>query len=209
MNIGFEQFESGKILPLIDEFYTLQGEGHYFGTAAYFIRIGGCDIGCRWCDTKYSWNPNIDKLIEIEQLLKNVQSADAQTIVVTGGEPTNYNLEPLCNLMTQNNIRLHIETSGAYKLTGQWDWICLSPKKNSPPAESILKLANELKVIIYEESDYQWAEKYSELVSEDCLLYLQPEWSRRNENTPKIVEYIKKNPKWRLSLQAHKYINIP
>ncbi|MEA3451365.1 MAG: 4Fe-4S cluster-binding domain-containing protein [Bacteroidota bacterium] len=202
-------YEGGKKLPLIDEFYTLQGEGFHFGKAAYFIRIGGCDIGCSWCDTKYSWSADKDKLISIEEVVENVINTNAKTIVVTGGEPLTYNLNPLCNLLKENNLISHIETSGAYKLTGTWDWICLSPKRNLPPTEEIIPLANELKIIVLDEKDFEWAEKYADLVSPNCELFLQPEWSRHKQLTPEIVEYIKKNPKWKISIQAHKFMKIP
>ncbi|MBN1250729.1 MAG: 7-carboxy-7-deazaguanine synthase QueE [Bacteroidales bacterium] len=202
-------FDDGHKLPLIDQFYTVQGEAFHTGRAAYFIRIGGCDIGCRWCDTKISWNFNTHKLVDIEEVVSNIKKENADTIVVTGGEPTLYNLEPLCNLLKQNSIKTHIETSGAYKLTGNWDWICLSPKKQSPPKEEIYKLANELKVIIFDEDDYRWAEEVAEKVNKDCKLYLQPEWSKHNLLTPEIVEYVKKNKKWQISIQAHKFMKIP
>lgn len=207
MNIDI--FENGNKLPLIDEFYTVQGEGFHFGKAAYFIRIGGCDIGCHWCDTKYSWQANFDKLASIKNIVENVEKSQAKTIVVTGGEPLTYNLTPLCNELKQKNVKTFIETSGAYKLSGQWDWVCLSPKKNAPPTNEIIPLANELKVIVFDESDFEWAEKYSNLVNEKCHLFLQPEWSRRKELTHRIVEYVKKNPKWRISIQAHKFMKIP
>jgi len=202
-------FEGGKKLPLIDEFYTIQGEGFHFGKAAYFIRIGGCDIGCNWCDTKYSWRVGKDKLISVSEIVESVVNTDAKTIVVTGGEPLTYNLNPLSDLIKTNNLTAHIETSGAYKLTGKWDWICLSPKRNAPPTEEIIPLANELKVIILDEKDFEWAEKYANLVSPNCHLFLQPEWSRHKELTPIIVEYIKKYPKWKISIQAHKFMRIP
>ena len=202
-------FENGKKLPLIDEFYTIQGEGFHFGKAAYFIRIGGCDIGCHWCDTKYSWQADFDKLASVDDITKNVEKSKTKTIVVTGGEPLTYNLTPLCNELKNKQVKTFIETSGAYKLTGQWDWICLSPKKNAPPTDEIIPLANELKVIIFDNSDFEWAEKYANLVEGNCHLFLQPEWSKRNELTPIIVEYVKQNPKWRISIQAHKFMKIP
>lgn len=202
-------FEGGEKLPLIDEFYTVQGEGFHFGKAAYFIRIGGCDIGCNWCDTKYSWRANIDKLASVKEISKNVAKSAAKTIVVTGGEPLTYNLNPLCNELIYSGMNTFIETSGAYKLSGKWDWICLSPKKNAPPKDEIIPLANELKVIIFDDSDFEWAEKYANLVDENCYLFLQPEWSRREKLTPKIVEYVKQNPKWRISIQAHKFMKVP
>ncbi len=204
-----ELFDGGQKLPLIDEFYTIQGEGFHFGKAAYFIRIGGCDIGCNWCDTKYSWKANKDKLADVKDITKNVIKTKAKTIVVTGGEPTLYNLTILCNEMKNNNIETYIETSGAHKLTGTWDWICLSPKKNAPPCNDIILKANELKIIINDNSDFEWAEKYLKLVNPNCYLFLQPEWSKKNILTPKVVEYVKQNPKWRISIQAHKYMHIP
>ena len=202
-------FENGQKLPLIDEFYTVQGEAFHTGRAAYFIRIGGCDIGCRWCDTKISWSFDLHRLATIDEILKNVQKNGADTIVVTGGEPTLYQLTPLCKVMKANNIQTHIETSGAYTLTGEWDWICLSPKKQTPPKEEIYKIADELKVIIYEPDDYRWAEEVAEKVNKNCKLFLQPEWSRHKKLIPEIVEYVKKNKKWRISLQAHKFMRIP
>ncbi len=202
-------FENGQKLPLIDHFYTIQGEGFHFGKAAFFIRIGGCDIGCNWCDTKYSWKLGKDKLVDITEIVEKVKQTNAKTIVVTGGEPTLYNLTELCNLLKNNDIDTYIETSGAHQLTGFWDWICLSPKKNSPPTNGILKMANELKVIINDDSDFDWAEKYANLVDSKCYLFLQPEWSQNKTLTPRVVEYVKKNPKWRISIQAHKYINVP
>lgn len=204
-----DSFTTGMVLPLIDEFYTVQGEGFHFGKAAYFIRIGGCDIGCNWCDTKYSWNADRDKIVSVKEIVKKVSETEAKTIVVTGGEPLTYNLSPLCNELKNNGLSTFIETSGAYKLSGVWDWICLSPKKNMPPTDEIIPLANELKVIIIDESDFEWAEKYSTLVNKNCELFLQPEWSNRKKITHTIVEYVKQNPKWRISIQAHKFMQIP
>ncbi len=204
-----ELFQSGQKLPLIDEFYTIQGEAFHTGKAAYFIRIGGCDIGCRWCDTKISWNLDMHKLIDIQHVVNNVLKNNADTIVVTGGEPSIYELGPLCKALKENSVQTHIETSGAYNLTGNWDWICLSPKKQNPPLEEIYKNASELKVIINEAEDYEWAEEVAKKVSENCKLYLQPEWSKHNSIIPKIVEYVKKNKKWQISIQAHKFMQIP
>jgi 7-carboxy-7-deazaguanine synthase len=202
-------FEGGEKLPLIDEFYTVQGEGFHFGKAAYFIRIGGCDIGCHWCDTKYSWRANIDKLASVKEISQNVAKSAAKTIVVTGGEPLTYNLSPLCEELKNSGMQTFIETSGAYKLSGEWNWICLSPKKNAPPTDEIIPLANELKVIILDDTDFEWAEKYASLVDKKCHLFLQPEWSKRDKLTPLIVEYVKQNPKWRISVQAHKFMKVP
>ena len=202
-------FEDGHKLPLIDQFYTVQGEAFHLGKAAYFIRIGGCDIGCRWCDTKISWNFNTHKLVDIKDVITNLKKEKADTIVVTGGEPSLYNLAPLCAELKKQSIKTHIETSGAYKLTGEWDWICLSPKKQSPPTEDIYKKADELKVIIFEDDDFRWAEEVAKKVNKNCKLYLQPEWSKHKELIPEIVEYVKRNTKWQISIQAHKFMKIP
>lgn len=201
--------ENGYKLPLIDEFYTLQGEGYNTGKAAYFIRIGGCDIGCRWCDTKISWIADFHKLIHINDIAEKASKFPAKSVVITGGEPLIYNLSPLCNVLKNNGIKTFIETSGAYKISGTWDWICLSPKRQNHPEKKILEMAHELKMIIYQDSDFLWAEENAEKVSENCELYLQPEWSRHKEITPVIVEYIKKNPHWKISIQAHKFMKIP
>jgi len=205
----FSDKYSGEKLPLVEQFYTLQGEGFHTGKAAYFIRIGGCDIGCRWCDSKLSWNPDIHKLVTVDEILNEVLKTPARSVVVTGGEPSLYNLEPLCNKLKEHNIETFLETSGAYKLTGSWDWICLSPKQNSSPDSNFFEQADELKMIIYEDSDFDWAEQCAQNVSESCLLYLQPEWSRFNINIEKIVEYAKNNPQWMVSLQSHKFMKIP
>jgi len=204
-----EIFENGQKLPLIDEFYTIQGEGFHMGKPAYFIRLGGCDIGCNWCDTKISWRADKHKLASVERIAETAERANSGVIVVTGGEPTSYNLTPLCDALIDKNIDLHIETSGAYPLTGEWDWICLSPKKQQPPHNEIYKLANELKVIIESEEDLIWAEENAKLVNSDCKLYLQPEWSKREILTPIIVNYVKKNIQWSVSIQAHKFMKIP
>jgi len=202
-------FENGRKLPLIQEFYTIQGEGYHTGKAAYFIRIGGCDIGCSWCDTKVSWNADLHTLANTDDIIEKAFLSEAKSIVVTGGEPLSYDLNYLSKKAKEKNLETFIETSGAYKLSGKWDWICLSPKKQKPPITSMYKNADELKVIIFEDDDFLWAEECSKKVSEKCKLYLQPEWSTREINTPKIIEYIKKNPKWNLSVQLHKYLYIP
>ncbi len=201
-------FEKGRKLPLIQEFYTIQGEGFHTGKAAYFIRIGGCDIGCSWCDTKVSWNADIHSLAETDDIIEKAYRSEAKSIVVTGGEPLSYDLDYLCKKAKEKNLETFIETSGAYPLSGKWDWVCLSPKKQKPPLPQNYKAANELKVIIFNDDDILWAENCSKKVSDNCLLYLQPEWSRREENTPRIIEYIKKHPKWNLSVQLHKYLRI-
>jgi 7-carboxy-7-deazaguanine synthase len=199
----------GRFLPLVEEFYSIQGEGFNTGKAAYFIRLGGCDIGCSWCDSRYSWNPDLHPLVETEKIVKNVIDSGSDSVVVTGGEPLMWNLDLLCHSLKNENICTFIETSGAYPLSGKWDWICLSPKRNYPPLLEICKLAHELKIIVEDESDFDWAEKYMALVSQKCSLYLQPEWSRFEKIIPDIVSYVKKNPVWNISLQAHKFMHIP
>jgi organic radical activating enzyme len=199
----------GSVLPVVEEFFTLQGEGYQTGRAAYFIRLGGCDIGCSWCDSRFSWNPALHPMVETSTLIEHVIESGADSVVVTGGEPLMWNLDLLCNGLKSKNISTFIETSGAYPLSGRWDWICLSPKKNMPPAGEMCKVADELKVIIQDKSDFEWGERYCGMVSQECRLFLQPEWSRFELIIPEIVDYIKKNPKWRISLQVHKYMHIP
>lgn len=201
--------ERGLKLPLVEEFYTLQGEGYHAGKAAYFIRIGGCDIGCSWCDSRFAWKPGLHPMIDVDDIVDHAVKSGTDSVVVTGGEPLMWNLDYLCKALKINKINTFIETSGAYALSGQWDWICLSPKRNMPPADVICKAADELKVIIQSTEDFDWAEQYKERVSPGCRLYLQPEWSRFKHIIPEIVEYIKKNPAWRISLQIHKFMHIP
>ncbi len=209
MNRNNEAELPGTRLPLVEEFFSLQGEGYQTGKAAYFIRIGGCDVGCSWCDSRYSWNPDLHPMVETDEIIRNVINSGTDSVVVTGGEPLMWNLDYLCQKLKQNRISTYIETSGAYKMTGIWDWICLSPKKNMPPVGDICETANELKVIIQTIDDFIWAEKYRKLVSKECKLFLQPEWSKFKFIIPEIVEYVKKNPLWRVSLQSHKYMHIP
>jgi 7-carboxy-7-deazaguanine synthase len=187
----------------------LQGEGYHSGRAAYFIRLGGCDIGCSWCDSRFSWDPALHPPVKTTALIDHVVLSGADSVVVTGGEPLMWNLDLLCKGLKSKNISTFIETSGAYSLSGRWDWICLSPKKNMPPEDEICKLADELKVIVQDKSDFEWAERYRRLVRRECRLFLQPEWSRFENIIPEIVDYIKKNPEWRISLQIHKYMHIP
>lgn len=201
--------EPGIMLPLVEHFYTLQGEGYHTGKAAYFIRIGGCDVGCSWCDSRFSWNPQLHPLVSISKIASYVTDSQADSVVITGGEPLMWDMGPLTTMLKDNGIKTFLETSGAYELTGNWDWICLSPKKNMPPVGNICSLAGELKVIIETEQDFEWAERYSNLVSDDCILYLQPEWSRFSVMMDKIVEYVKINKRWAVSLQSHKYMRIP
>lgn len=199
----------GKLLPLMEEFYTIQGEGFNTGKASYFIRIGGCDIGCHWCDVKESWDASLHPLTASDKIIEHVLESKSQAVVVTGGEPLIYNLDYLTQLLKQENIKTYIETSGAYPLSGVWDWICLSPKKTMLPKEENYLQAHELKVIIFNKHDFTWAEEQAKKVNKNCYLYLQPEWSKKNEVTPLIVEYVKQHPSWMISLQTHKYIDIP
>lgn len=202
------QVDLGEMLPLMEEFYTIQGEGYHKGTAAYFIRVGGCDVGCHWCDVKESWDANIHPPTDADTIAHNAAKY-SDTIVVTGGEPLMWDMNPLTRKLKALGLQTHIETSGAYELSGEWDWICLSPKKRMLPTEKVLEKANELKVIVYNKSDFDFAEKHAAQVNEDCILYLQPEWSVREKIVPLIVDYVMKNPKWKVSLQTHKYLNIP
>jgi 7-carboxy-7-deazaguanine synthase len=196
-------------LPVMEHFYTLQGEGFHQGKAAYFIRLGGCDVGCVWCDVKESWDASKHPKLKIEYLKLKIKETPGEIVVITGGEPLMHNLDQLTKELQQSGLKTHIETSGAYPLTGSWDWICLSPKKFKAPLSGIIPSANELKIVVFNRSDFDWAEKYAALVSPTCKLYLQPEWDKATEITPLIIEYIKANPKWELSLQIHKYVNVP
>lgn len=200
--------EMGLSLPIMEHFYTIQGEGRYTGTAAYFIRIGGCDVGCHWCDVKESWNANIHPIKKIDDIVKTAISF-SKTIVLTGGEPLMWNLVPLTQKLKESGCNIHIETSGAYSINGQIDWICLSPKKTSLPKEDVYACAHELKVIVYNQHDFKFAEEQALKINKNALLYLQPEWSNREKMTPKIIDYVMKNPQWHISLQTHKYLNIP
>ena len=203
-----ELVKKGLVLPLMEEFYTIQGEGYYKGTAAYFIRVGGCDVGCHWCDVKESWNPEIHPPTSIDVIAKNAYQY-SKTIVITGGEPLTWDMGPLTSLLKAKGMKTHIETSGAYKLSGTWDWICLSPKKLKLPTPEVYENANELKVIVYNQDDFRFAEEQAAKVNNNCILYLQPEWSKREKMIPAIVDYVMANPKWMVSLQTHKYLNIP
>ncbi len=201
--------QQGKLLPVMEEFYSLQGEGYNTGQAAYFIRIGGCDVGCHWCDVKESWNAKLHPLTEVADIVERAAEFPGKAVVLTGGEPGMYNLEALCSGLEEKGISIFLETSGAYSLTGSFDWICLSPKKKNPPEESVYTKADELKVIISEDEDFAWAVAQEEKVNPDCILYLQPEWSNSKEMMPKIVDFILENPQWQISLQSHKYMHIP
>ena len=200
---------SVDVLPVMEHFYTLQGEGFYQGQAAYFIRLGGCDVGCVWCDVKESWDKDNHPLISIEDLVQNITGTPANIAVITGGEPLLHDLTELTAQLKKHGIRTHIETSGSSPLSGSWDWITLSPKKFKAPLPEVLSYANELKIIVYNKSDFNWAEEYAAKVSSSCKLYLQPEWSKASAMTPLIIDYIKSHPQWQLSLQIHKFINVP
>lgn len=201
--------EDGTLLPLMEEFYTIQGEGYNTGKAAYFIRLGGCDVGCHWCDVKESWDAALHPLTKADDIVAKAQTFPGKAVVVTGGEPLIYNLDYLTKSLQAKGMLTFIETSGAYPLSGTWDWICLSPKKFKAPRPDIAPFANELKVIVFNKSDFEWAEKYAEMVGPNCKLYLQPEWSKAKTVTPLIVDYVMANPKWEISLQTHKFLNIP
>ncbi|MCG2609890.1 7-carboxy-7-deazaguanine synthase QueE [Flavobacterium sp. SM15] len=200
--------EKGEMLPLMEEFYTIQGEGYHTGTAAYFIRIGGCDVGCHWCDVKESWNAELHPPTATDVIVANAKKY-AETVVVTGGEPLTWDMTTLTNKLKAQQLRVHIETSGAYPVTGSWDWFCLSPKKTKLPVEEAYQSAHELKVIIHNKHDFIFAEEQAAKVNDKAILFLQPEWSKKEEMTPLIVDYVMNNPKWRVSLQTHKYLNIP
>lgn len=195
--------------PIMEHFYTLQGEGAYAGHAAYFIRLAGCDVGCVWCDVKESWEADKYPLMSVEALVTAAQQYPARIVVITGGEPSMYPLAPLTTAFKQAGFRTHIETSASSPLSGQWDWVTLSPKKFKAPLEENLAWAHELKIIIFNRSDFQWAEKYAALVPKHCMLYLQTEWDKKSTLQEEIIAYVKAQPQWKLSLQTHKYLNIP
>lgn len=199
--------QKGEILPLMEAFYSLQGEGFYKGTAAYFIRLGGCDVGCHWCDVKKSWAAEAHPLVPVDTIVTDAL-AHSKTMIITGGEPLMWNLDLLTEKLRAAGARTHIETSGAHPLSGTFDWICLSPKKIKRPVGDVLQKANELKMVIYNNNDFLFAEEMAARVSPDCLLYLQPEWSKRNKVIPKIVDYVMAHPQWKASLQMHKYLDI-
>jgi len=195
-------------LPVMEHFYSIQGEGFHSGRAAYFIRIEGCDVGCVWCDVKESWEINDADKTSVEQIVQNVINSKADFCVITGGEPCMHDLSILTNKLSENNIEIALETSGCYPLNGIIDWYCFSPKKFKAPIDEAYSKANELKIIISHVSDFEWAESHSKNVSSSCELYLQPEWSKQERFLPLIIEYIKNHPKWKISLQTHKFMNI-
>lgn len=207
MNV--KNIDSKVALPVMERFYTIQGEGRYSGRAAYFIRLAGCDVGCVWCDVKESWDAEIHPLLTIDEIVAEIKLTSTEFVVITGGEPAMYNLTMLVEKLHENNWEVAIETSGCYPLRGEIDWYCFSPKKFKAPCDEAYQKASELKVVIFHKSDFEWAEKHASLVNSNCLLYLQPEWSKQEQLLPLIIEYVKSNPKWKVSLQTHKFMNIP
>lgn len=201
--------DGGRRLPLVEDFYTIQGEGFHSGKPAYFIRLGGCDVGCRWCDAKYTWNPKLYPPTEIGTIVARATACPAQAIVITGGEPLLYPLEPLTRALHGHGLEIFLETSGSQPFSGEFDWVCLSPKRRQKPLVENYPRAHELKVIIECEDDFRWAEQCAAKVGRECRLYLQPEWSRSEEMMPSIVEYVKAHPEWNISIQTHKYMHIP
>ena len=210
MNIAKNNnLEKGFSLPLMEAFHSIQGEGFFSGKSSYFLRIGGCDVGCYWCDVKESWDPNLHPLTEVDKIVEDIKKYSVKIVVITGGEPLMWNLEYLCKKLRNLDLKIHLETSGAYNLSGEFDWICLSPKKNLKPLNEVQLIADELKVIISNKNDFKWALDQSNKVKRDCKLYLQPEWSKKELVLPKIIDFVSKNQNWRISLQTHKYMNLP
>jgi organic radical activating enzyme len=193
----------------MESFYTIQGEGFHQGTAAYFIRLGGCEVGCVWCDVKESWDASKHPLVAVEEMAQMAKQSGTEMVVVTGGEPAMYDLAALTSELHQAGLKTNIETSGVYVLSGEWDWVCFSPKKFKAPHPSVYADADELKIVVYNKSDFQWAEEHASRVGPGCELFLQPEWSKEKEMLPMIIDYVKANPRWKISLQIHKYMNIP
>ena len=200
--------DQGKMLPLMEEFYTIQGEGYHTGKAAYFIRLGGCDVGCHWCDVKESWDAKLHPPTSVNDIINNAKKY-SDTVVITGGEPLMWSMDYLTESLKKEGLKTHIETSGAYSFSGVWDWFCLSPKKTKLPLEEVYNKANELKIIVHNKSDFKFAEEHASKVTDECELFLQPEWSQREKITELIVAYVMDHPKWKISLQTHKYLNIP
>lgn len=194
--------------PVMEMFYSIQGEGQYQGHAAFFIRLGGCNVGCVWCDVKESWDASQHPSLSINEILAAVQASQTNLVIVTGGEPLQYACDDLTKALKQAGYRSHLETSGAYPLSGEWDWICVSPKKFKSPLPEVVSMANELKVVVYHHSDFKWAEEHAANTNTSCMLFLQPEWSKEKEMLPKITDYIQDHPAWKLSLQIHKYMGV-
>ncbi len=201
--------QTTETLPIMESFLTLQGEGFWQGASAFFIRTAGCDVGCVWCDVKESWGLKAEQFKQVDDLVTKAKASNSEIVVITGGEPAMWNLSEITSRLRNSGLRTHIETSGVHPLTGDWHWICLSPKKFKPTTDDIHEKADELKVIVYHKSDFQFAEEHAKKVGPDCKLYLQPEWGRVNQMAPLIVDYVKENPQWRISIQTHKYLNIP
>ena len=196
-------------LPVMEHFYTLQGEGAYSGQAAYFVRLGGCDVGCVWCDVKESWDAAKHPHFTMDEITQWVTDSGARLCVITGGEPLMHQLDKLTSALQHKGVRTHIETSASSPLSGTWDWICVSPKKFKAPLPDILAVANELKIVVFNTTDFAWAEKHAQNVPASCRLFLQPEWDKREKMLPLIIDYAKQHPRWAISLQTHKYLNIP
>jgi organic radical activating enzyme len=207
--VGEKNKISAELLPLMEDFYTIQGEGFYQGHAAYFIRLGGCDVGCVWCDVKESWDASLHPLLSVNEMDARAKASGTEIVVITGGEPVMYDLSVLTEKLKLSGLRTHIETSGIYPLTGTWDWVCFSPKKFKSPDPSVFPRADELKIVVFNKSDFAWAEEFATKVKPSCHLFLQPEWSKESEMLPLIISYVKANPRWQVSLQVHKYMNIP
>ena len=204
-----ELLNGGEKLPLVEDFYTIQGEGFHSGKPAYFIRLGGCDVGCRWCDAKYTWNPRVFPPVDVDVVVERAMACEAQAIVITGGEPLLYPLDVLTSKLKEAGLEIFLETSGTHPFSGEFDWVCLSPKRQQPPLAEAFGRAHELKVIIQSEADFAWAEENARRVGRYCRLYLQPEWSVYDDIIPKMVEYAKSHPKWSISVQTHKFMRIP
>ncbi len=206
---NYDLLDGGRKLPLVEDFYTIQGEGFHTGKPAYFIRLGGCDVGCRWCDAKYTWNPKLYPPTDISEVVRRATSCQAQAIVITGGEPLLYPLGPLTSALKGHGLKIFLETSGSHPFSGYFDCVCLSPKRQHPPLPEAFWRAHELKVNVEREADLQWAERNAEQVGRECKLFLQPEWSVSEEIMPLLVEYVKAHPAWNISIQTHKYMHIP
>ena len=202
------KLQNGTMLPLMEDFYSIQGEGFYSGSPAYFLRIGGCDVGCSWCDVKESWDAHKHPLTEVDEMISKILKYPCDTVVVTGGEPLMWDMTYLTQSLKEKKINTHLETSGSHKLTGDWDWICLSPKKRKLPRKNLYQIANELKIIIYNKHDLVFAVEESKKVSSKCKLFLQPEWGKFDKINGKVVDFVKNNPRWTLSLQTHKFLGI-
>lgn len=204
-----DQLCGGRLLPLVEDFYSIQGEGYHTGKAAYFIRLGGCDVGCKWCDAKESWNPKVHPPVEVETIVERAVACEAQSIVITGGEPLTYELTPLTEALHAKGLEIFLESSGSHPFSGSFDWVCLSPKQRKKPLAEAYERADELKVVIEYAEDIEWALECAAKVRSECRLYLQPEWSQSEQIMPTLVEYVKAHPEWRISIQTHKYMHIP